>query len=619
MKKHILFFARYLGFWMIMFILMRAMFLMFNGKTSSTFTLNEILYTFLHGLRLDISASAYLTLIPLALWFFATLSNDKWMDYILTFYNVVAIIIVVIICIIDAELYSFWGQKLNAYASSFAKFPTEMLSFSGGVSIGRLVFFIFLVSFLVKVLYDNLPVKLSYIEQQLRIGVTLIVFVLIGGVLVLLLRGGIGMSPINQSFAYYSNKPYLNHAAVNTIWNFVASISEQSESEKVNPYQFIDNELAQQMVDSFIVTQNNPQSPTIKLFNQPKPDVLLIILEGWTADVVGFTGGEGDVTPHFNELANESFIYTNFYANGNRTDKGLASIISAQPALSTISIINKIEKFNQLPALPKSLKKLGYQSSFIYGGESEFANMKAYWLTSGYSRIIDIHQFNKAILPESWGVHDDELYTKVLEKMDNLPSPKFVTALTLSSHEPFNVPHKSNYTQNTQADLYKNAVHFSDECLHQFVTEAKKKAWYNNTLIIILPDHAHKEPLAREAYEPGRFHIPLMITGGALNPELKGQKTACYSAQTDLAKGLLQQFKLPGDEFKWSHNLFDTTRNGYAMYTFTDGIGMVNSSGYVVFDQDAKKNIQAQTTDSINMQKISRAYEQVFYEEYLKR
>ena len=619
MRKHIEFFARYIGFWLIIFILMRAMFLMFNGNISSTYSLNEILSTFWHGLRLDVSSSAYLSILPLLLWLIARLTSNKWPDYFLTFYNIVLIIVVVAISIIDAELYSSWGQKLNAYASSFAKFPKEMLSFSGGVSIGRLVFFICLISFLVKIIYDNLPVKLSYIEQQLKVWVTGITFLLMASVLFLLLRGGVGMSPINQSFAYFSNKPFLNHAAVNTLWNFIASISEQSESEKVNPYQFTDKALAQQLIDSLITEQNKPQAPSIKLFNQSKPDVLLIILEGWTADVVGFTGGEEEVTPHFNELANESFVYTNFYANGNRTDKGLASIISAQPALSTISIINKIEKFNQLPALPNSLKKLGYQSAFVYGGESEFANMKAYWLTSGYSDITDIHQFDKAILPESWGVHDDELYAKVLEKMDELPSPKFVTALTLSSHEPFNVPHKSNYTQNTQADLYRNAVHFSDECLHQFITNAKKKPWYNNTLIIILPDHGHKEPKAREAYEPGRFHVPFMVTGGALNPALKGQQTACFSMQTDVARGLLQQFQLTADEFKWSHNLFDTTRNGYVMYTFTDGIGMVNSSGYVVFDQDAKKNILAQTTDSVNMQKISRAYEQVFYEEYLKR
>lgn len=454
MRKHIEFFARYLGFWMLLFIIMRAMFLMFNGKISSTFTLNEILSTFGYGLRIDLSASAYLTVMPLVLWFIARVTSNKWPDYLLTFYNIIIIVSVVAISIIDAELYSFWGQKLNAYASSFAKFPKEMFSFSSGVSVGRLVFFITLISFLVKVTYDNLPVKLNFIEQELKIGVTLLGFITIGSVLFLFIRGSIGMSPINQSFAYFSNKPYLNHAAVNTVWNFVASISEQREGERINHYQFMDREGATQLIDSLMQKQDSSNQVSLQLFNQPQPDILLVILEGWSADVVGFTGGEQDVTPHFNKLANESFVYTNFYANGNRTDKGLAAIVSAQPALANSSIVNKIEKFTQLPAIPNSLKKYGYQSAFVYGGEAEFANMKAYWLNSGYADITDIHQFNKAVLPESWGVHDNELFDKVLEKMEKLPSPKFVTTLTLSSHEPYKVPHKSNFTQESQADLY---------------------------------------------------------------------------------------------------------------------------------------------------------------------
>lgn len=600
-------------------MMMRAMFLMFNGKISSTFTINEILQTFWYGLRIDISASAYLTAIPLLLWLAARLTNNKWPDYLLTFYNIIIIVIVVGISIIDAELYSFWGQKLNAYASSFAKFPKEMFSFSSGVSIGRLVFFISFISFLVKITYDNLPVKLNFIEQQLKIGITLLTFIAMGGVLFLFIRGSIGMSPINQSFAYFSNKPYLNHAAVNTVWNFVASISEQSNGEQVNHYQFMEKEAAEQLIDSLMQKQDSSNQVSVQLFNQPKPDILLIILEGWTADVVGFTGGEQEVTPHFNQLAQESFVYTNFYANGNRTDKGLAAIISAQPALANSSIVNKIEKFSQLPAIPNSLKKIGYQSAFIYGGEAEFANMKAYWLNSGYTNITDIHQFDKAILPESWGVHDNELFEKVLEKMGKLPSPKFVTTLTLSSHEPYQVPHKSNFTQQTQADLYRNAVHFSDECLHQFITKAKTQPWYNNTIIVIMSDHGHQEPKGRSAYEPGKFHIPFMITGGALNNDLKGKQVYCYSQQTDFAKGILQQFKLPSNEFRWSNNLFDTSRNGYATYTFSNGIGIINGTGNLVFDQDSKKNIISQTADSLNLQKTARAYEQLFYEEYLKR
>jgi phosphoglycerol transferase MdoB-like AlkP superfamily enzyme len=578
-----------------------------------------VLSTFWHGLRIDISASAYLSVIPLLLWLGYQFVAHKWLDYLLTFYNTITIIIVVAICLIDAQLYSFWGQKLNAYASSFAKFPKDMFSFSSGILVGKLFFFLLFTSFLVKMFYDNVPIKFNTTQQRLKVGILIPTFIIMSGIMLLLIRGNIGMSPINQSFAYFSNKPYLNHAAVNTVWNFVASISEQSKIETVNPYTSLNEHEAQMLVDSLMEKSNKLQHHNMQLFTQNKPDVLLLILEGWSADVVEFTGGERDVTPHFNQWAKQSLVYTNFYANGNRTDKGLASIISGQPAFANSSIINRIEKFTQLPALPKSLNPLGYKSTFIYGGEAEFANMKAYWLNSGYTGVVDIHQFNKAVLPENWGVHDAELYQKIASEMETLPSPKFVTALTLSSHEPYKVPHQSKFTGNTQADMYRNAVHYADECLHQFLTQAQKHPWYKNTLILIMSDHGHQEPLNRSPFESGKFHIPLLITGGALQPDLMGKQVYCYSQQTDFASGLLHQFGVGAHEYKWSNNLFDTLRNGYATYTFSDGIGIINKQDYLVFDQESKNNIVCQTRDSVRLQKTIRAYQQLFYEEYLHR
>lgn len=604
---------------MAVFFFMRILFLLFNGKLTSTFEVVQIAQTFLFGLRLDLSTSAYLTIFPMLLWLVAQFIGNKIPDYVLTTYNIIIIFVVASISIIDAELYGYWGQKLNAYASSFAKFPKEMLSFSGGVSIGRLVFFGGLAIFILKVIYDNIAVKLTYINEPPKPIYRVLFFVLLNALLFLAIRGNLGMSPINQSFAFFSNKPYLNHAAVNTSWNFLASIINQNEDEQVNPYAYITNQQAQLLTDSLLGKNITPSNTFLQLTNKPNPDILLIVLEGWTADVVAFTGGQVDVTPHFNKLAEEALVYENFYANGNRTDKGLAAIISGEPALANSSIINKIEKFTNLPALPKSLAQLGYQSTFVYGGESEFANMKAYWLNSGYQNIVDIHQFNQSIMPENWGVHDDEMYTKLLEQLNTLPSPKFVSALTLSSHEPYKVPHQSIFAAKNTADGYRNSVNYADVCLHKFIEQAKQQPWYKNTLIVIMSDHGHYEPLNRSAFEPGKFHIPFLITGGALNPALYGIKVSRLAQQTDFAAGILQQLNLPYTSFSWSNSLFDTATTGLATYTFTDGIGIINNTGYLVFDQDAKQIILNNSNDSVALLQAARAYEQTFYNQYLKR
>jgi phosphoglycerol transferase MdoB-like AlkP superfamily enzyme len=603
---------------MVMFALMRFLFILFNRKIASSIPFNELAMSFVHGLRLDLSTAAYLSVFPFLLWLIAQYVKVKWVDYVFTFYNITVLLAVALLTIIDAELYAFWGQKLNAYASSFAKFPKEMFSFSSGISYSKIIFFGLLTTFLVKITYTHLPLKLKELGLPVKASLAPIIFIVVGAITFLMIRGNVGMSPINQSFAYYSDKPFLNHCAVNTTWNFIASLADNTEDEKKNPYAFLPNKEAVQIVNELVASSTSTQN-SFKVSTQNNPDILLVILEGWSADVVGFTGGEAGVSPKLNALANEGLSFVNFYANGNRTDKGLASIISAQPALAKSSIINKLQKFSNLPALPKALQALGYKSKFIYGGESEFANMKAYWINSGYNSIVDIHEFNKTILPENWGVHDDELYKKVLEEFPKTPSPKFITALTLSSHEPYNVPHKSKYTGTSQAELYKNSVHFSDKCLGDFIAQAKQQPWYKNTLIIILPDHAHQEPLNRQPYEPARFHIPLLITGGALNPEVKGLQVNKVGQQTDLAPSILAMLGVKKHSFTWGVNLFDTAQAGMASYTFDDGIGLVKSNGYVSFDQQSKRLIMSAGADSLNMIKQARAYQQVYYNEYLTR
>jgi phosphoglycerol transferase MdoB-like AlkP superfamily enzyme len=287
--------------------------------------------------------AAYISVIPLLLSMLAQSKASKVVNRMMIGYTYVVLTLVTILSLIDAQLYAFWGQKIDAYASSFAKFPKDMLSFSGVASVGKLVFFLFLSFFAITIPFDSMVMKFDQLVNRPKKASICLYFVLSGAVLFLFIRGNVGMSPINQSFVYYSQVPFCNHAAVNTSWNFMASVLDNSEVEKKNTYQFIPQAQAQQLVaELFSATKT---SNLIKLTHQANPNILFVILEGWTADVVGFTGGDSTVTPRLNSWARQGLIYNNFYANGNRTDKGLAAILSAQPALSRSSIINKLQKY----------------------------------------------------------------------------------------------------------------------------------------------------------------------------------------------------------------------------------------------------------------------------------
>jgi phosphoglycerol transferase MdoB-like AlkP superfamily enzyme len=348
---------------------------------------------------------------------------------------------------------------------------------------------------------------------------------------------------------------------------------------------------------------------------------VLLILEGWTADVIEPLGGEALVTPKFNSLCKEGLLFDHFYANGNRTDKGMASIISSQPALAKSSIINNIQKFTSLPSIPAELKKKNYNTSFYYGGASEFANMKGYWINAGYEDIVDLDQFPLDKRHAEWGVHDDVLFEKVLAELNMKQAPFFASILTLSSHEPFHVPYKSTFTGTDDADMYRNAVQFSDKALGDFFAAAKQQPWYGNTLFIVLADHGHQWPRDRKSYDPERFRIPFLLVGGALKQEYTGKTDPTIASQIDIAALLLGQLKMDATAFNWSKNVMDAAYKPYAVYTYNDGIGLVKPGARLVFDQESRQRIvqEGDSTLFSTMEKEARSYEQLYYEEFRRR
>lgn len=611
---------RYILFWLLVFVMGRTVFILFNLHEAGQLPLGEVLAAYYHGFMLDVSMTGYIMAVPAFLWLIAHFSNNKAaVNRGLKIYQVIMLSIVILISTADAELYRFWGQKLNMYASSFARFPKQMMASSAGSSLVKIVIAIGLQYFIAWFVYRKWIKGLDEVQELKRKPVLLPVFVVIAGLIFLGIRGGWGKAAINQSAAYYSPQLFLNHAAVNASWNLLAGMVETNDATNKNPYVFTGNAEAHALVDSLY---DASCSSFPQLIRDQQANVLLIILEGWGADVIEPLGGETGITPQFNALAQQGLLFTNAYASGNRTDKGIAAVISAQPSLAKSSIINKIEKFSNLPSLCRSFTAKGYHSEFIYGGESIFANMKGFWLNAGYQRIVDLNDFPLKERVADWGVHDDALFAKVLEELNGMPQPFFASTLTLSSHEPFRVP-VTAIAGDDDAQRYRNAAHFSDACLGAFLQKAAAQPWYANTLVVIVADHGHQWPKDRKSYDPQRFHIPLLFTGGALRPEWRGRTISKTGSQMDIAATVLQQFGMDSKAFNWSKNLADTCTKSFATFVYNDGIGLVQYGRQLVFDQETKQVIwnAAEANDSLSqqMQRTARAVEQVYYDEYLTR
>ena len=172
-------------------------------------------------------------------------------------------------------------------------------------------------------------------------------------------------------------------------------------------------------------------------------------------------------------------------------------------------------------------------------------------------------------------------FRHLLEDLSARPvdgAPWLTTFLTLSSHEPFEVPY------HRLSDPYLNSVAFTDSCLGAFIDGLKELPVWKNTLVILVSDHGFCYPENLTNYEPRRYHIPMLWLGGAVAAPRKVETFAC---QTDLAATLLGQLRLPVDRFTFRKNIFSPSEPHFAFYTYNNGFGIIDTTGYSSFDNEA--------------------------------
>ncbi|MEO6452468.1 MAG: LTA synthase family protein, partial [Ginsengibacter sp.] len=431
--------------------------------------------------------------------------------------------------------------------------------------------------------------------------------------LIVPIRGGLQQIPINQSNVYFSDKVFANHAAVNVGWNVMKSILKK-DFDKHNPYIYFSEQQAQQSFDSLYPSEKYLPA---QILNTSRPNIILIILESYTSKFVGCLGGLPGVTPNIDKIASEGMLFTNIYASGERSEKGLVALLSGYPAQTTTSIIFSPAKTENLPNLNKVLKQQGYHSSYYYGGELAFANIKSYLLNAGYDKLISKDDFDKKDYNSKWGVHDHVLLNKFDADLNTQTQPFFSTLFTLSSHEPYEIPVKPKFKGNDETTKFKNSFYYTDQVIGNFIEHAKAQSWWDKTLIIMVADHGHRLPGEDPNDRPLKFRIPLILTGGAL--KLKRVLNNTIGSQTDIAYTLLQQMGLQNKDFKWSKNLLDTTAKQFAFYVFNDGFGFVTPQGALTFDNLSKKIIYKDKDADTSQLNFGKAYMQFSFEDFIRR
>ncbi len=620
MLKSLLFFLRFFLFWLLFFFIDRLIFILIYHQKLANVPFGETIASFYHAIPLDLSMTAYIAVIPLLSYIFWLLNGKKVVELKwISVYNLILVFICSVLSVVNFNIYREWGSKVNAKAMSFAlSSPKEAMASSAssplGLSISLLILLAVVGFFLQRYVVSR---KLNFTATPIWLR-AIVCFVLVAANF-LLIRGGLGGSPITQSMAYFSKEQLLNNAAVNTEWNLISSVLAAKMTKK-NPYLYLDSQKASSDVKTLYTSVKDT---TINILNTKRPNVVLVIIESFTADLTKTLGNEDGITPHFDSLINKGVLFTKIYSPGNRTDKGLIATLAGFPTLGTGSIVKWPEKMQKIPAISQSLYKIGYKTSFFYGGESEFDNYKAFILSHDYQKLTDKNNFTGNEMKSRWGRFDEVVFDRQLNELNKEKQPFFSTILTLTNHEPFEVPGASKYGRSDNVAKFKSTAYYTDSCINVFISNAKKQDWYKNTLFVFVADHGHLLP--KNSYDistPQRYHIPLLFYGDVIKDEFKGYKFNNVGSQTDLAATLLAQLDLPTKQFEWSKNLLNPYNKSFAFFSWDNGMGFIDNQQCVTFDNVGKMILynsdEKNTAYTSKTLDHAKAYLQTVYRQFIE-
>lgn len=591
MKIRILFLVKYTIAWAAFFAFMRLLFMLYHFDSSLNIPTSDWIGIAIRGLWMDMSLIGYILLLVSLFNAFCFWLGGKAYGNVLKYFTLFLLVIFSFILVADLELYRNWGFRIDTTPLFYLKTPGDAMASLNYWVVSLLVILYLLIVFGFQYLFSVVAFQGLGGGENLKWWYAPF-FILFAASTIIPIRGGLGIAPMNPGKVYFSSNTFSNHAALNGIWNLLYGASKSGDMYKKYP-KYINEDEAKQIGELLL----RKYTETEFVVKTPKPNVVIILLESFTSKFIEPLGGMAGVTPNINRYASEGLLFKNIYASGDRSDKGLVAVISGFPAQSTQSIIKFPLKSSKLASLGGVFDSLGYNTTFYYGGDADFANMRTYLYSAKFNKIVTQEDFPRSYRNSKWGVHDEYMFKHLLVEIDSAKVPFFKFFFTLSSHEPFDIPAKPVLKKNDDESKFLSAVHYTDSCLGWFLDEAKKRSWYENTLFILIADHGHRMPGPSPIYDPVKFKIPMLWLGGALDSI---GTVNLMGSQTDLAATLLSQIKISSNSFPFSRNLLSPKSFDFAYYAFNDGFGFINDSSTFVWDHTSQRPI-IPSTDSITV------------------
>lgn len=321
--------------------------------------------------------------------------------------------------------------------------------------------------------------------------------------------------------------------------------------------------------------------------NQPEihKNVVLITIESFSADFMSAYGNEKNITPFLDSLATKSLMFTNLYAVGNRTVRGLEAVTLCLPPTPGESVVKREDNKNKFSTGALFLKK-GYNVKYMYGGDAYFDNMNSFFGGNNYE-IVDKKTFKPEEISFSniWGVCDEDMFKKAIGEMNieaKENKPFFNHIMTVSNHRPFTYP--ENKIEIKEAKSREGGVKYTDYAIKKFFEMAKKQDWYKNTIFVIVADHCASSS-GKTELPMDKYRIPAMVfSEGFIQP----QKCTTLMSQIDVMPTLMGLLKFNYTSKFFGQDVFSSSYKPRALIATYQDLGLIKDNVLTIISPNRK-------------------------------
>lgn len=516
---------------------------------------------FLQGLRFDLVLIGIVLAVP-ALCFPLLASNRLLLPgwrFLLRFYLPVALLVILFMEVSTPSFIAQFDSRPNILFIEYLDHPVEVFSTLWAAYKTPLAIAVTLCVLLGRYSFRKFD-RLTAGMQPLSSKAVLVIAPVLLFLCFAFIRSTTDHRPVNPSTVALSNDPMVNDLALNSAYTVLYAVYElRHEPEGGFRYAAIDDTTVIEEVRAAMTVKpgdfTSTELPTlhrqVATASAETPQNLVIILEeSLGAEFVGALGGL-DLTPNLDGLATEGIWFEHLYATGTRSVRGIEAIISGFTPTPARSVVKLGKSQKNFFTLAQYLSRHGYETSFIYGGESQFDNMRRFFVNNGFDRVLDKNDMRNPVFKGSWGVSDEDLFNRAhAEFSASRTKPFFSLVFTSSNHSPYEYPDDRIVLYDEDKHTVNNAVKYADFALGRFVRAAQRSSYWENTVFLIVADH-NSRVYGADLIPIERFHIPGLILGGSIPPE----HWTVIASQIDLAPTLLSLLGVSGEHPMIGHDL----------------------------------------------------------------